>query len=253
MGQLFEALTMNSQCVFLLGDFNCDLLLPDKPPKDGCDFLDLLDIYDLKNVINLPTRVSKTSNTLLDLILTDNKRRIIASWVVDVHVSNHSLIYAILWVSAPAYRRSRKICFRSLKNFDREQFLSDLHNIPFHVMEIFDDVDDKLYVFGALSNNVLNEHAPIKQVHVWGNQVPYMNQDWRKAIRCRNKLWKIFTKERNQINYAKYKVQQNKCTSIRRKAIKEYFLRKAEANSPVNFGMHIVHFYILDNRSKRMI
>ena len=63
----------------------------------------------------------------------------------------------------------------------------------------------------------------------------YMNQDWRKAIRCRNKLWKIFTKERNQINYAKYKIQRNKCTSIRRKAIKEYFLRKAEAKSPREF------------------
>ena len=84
---------------------------------------------------------------------------------------NLPLIYAILRVSAP-YRRSRKICFRSLKNFDREQFLSDLHNVPFHVMEIFDDVDDKLYVFEALYNNVLNEHAPIKQVHVRGNQVP---------------------------------------------------------------------------------
>jgi hypothetical protein len=122
MGQLFEALTMNSQCVFLLGDFNCDLLLPDKPPKDGCDFLDLLDIYDLKNVINLPTRVSKTSNTLLDLILTDNKRRIIASGVVDVHVSNHSLIYAILWFQHLHTDDLEKFVFVALKTLIENNF-----------------------------------------------------------------------------------------------------------------------------------
>ena len=127
MGQLFETLTMNSQCVFLLGDFNCDILLPDKPPKDGRDFLDLLDnytvIYDLKNVINLPTRVSKTSNTLLDLILTDNNRRIIASGVVDVHVSDHSLkvgysricaCAGLLFMWAGTHRKlSSSVCARS--------------------------------------------------------------------------------------------------------------------------------------------
>ena len=46
-------------------------------------------------------------------------------------------------------------------------------------------------------------------------------KQWRKAIRHRNKLWKKFTHQRTDANYAEYKKQRNKCTSIRRKAIKD--------------------------------
>jgi len=64
-------------------------------------------------------------------------------------------------------------------------------------MEVFDDVDDKYYVFESLYIDILNEHAPLKQFQVRGNQVPFMNEQWRKAIRHRNKLWKQFIRERN--------------------------------------------------------
>ncbi len=195
---------------------------------------DLLDIYNLKNLIEIPTRTGKTSETLLDLILTNNKRRILTSGVVDVHLSDHSLIYTVLRTSAPRLR-SRKICFRSLKHFDSALFQQDLHNAPFHIIEVFDNVDDKYYAFESLYLDILNEHAPLKQVHVRGNQVPFMTEQWRKAIRRRNKLRKQFIRERTDANYAIYKAQRNKCTSLRRKAIKDYFLKKTEADNPREF------------------
>ena len=51
----------------------------------------LLDIYDLKNLIHEATRITKTSETLLDLFLTDNLRKIQSSGVVHVNISDHSL------------------------------------------------------------------------------------------------------------------------------------------------------------------
>ena len=48
----------------------------------------------------------------------------------------------------------------------------------------------KLYAVEQLFLSVLNEHAPIKQTMIRGNQVPYMTEQWRRAIRHRNKLWK---------------------------------------------------------------
>ena len=161
-------------------------------PKDSGHLKDLLEVYGLKNLIKLPTRIGKTSSTLLDLILTNNTRRLFSSGVVDAHISDHSLIYTILRTTAPRLR-SRKIQLRSLKNFDRDLFLRDLHNVPFHVMEVFDDIDDKQYVFESLYLDIVNEHAPQKQAHIRGNQIPFMNEQWRKAIRHRNKLWKKFT------------------------------------------------------------
>lgn len=54
-----------------------------------------------------------------------------------------------------------------------------------------------------------------------------MTEEWRKEIRHRNKLWKKFRRDRTNRNYDQYKIQRNKCTSLRRKAIKEYFLKKS--------------------------
>lgn len=85
--------------------------------------------------------------------------------------------------------------------------------------------------------SILDEHAPIKQVQVRGNQVPYMNDEWRRAIRRRNHFWNIFSRIRSDANYAAYKKQRNLCTSLRRKAIKGYFTKRSEeiSQDPRNF------------------
>ena len=184
LSALFEAANALTSDVILAEDFNADLIKPDMPPYDGRDLLDLLDIFNLHNVIKSATRKAETSATLLDLILTNNKRRILTSGVVDTQISDHSLVYTVLRASAPQ-SRSRKICFRSMKsiymksicfrsmkNFSQEQFLRDLHSAPFHIIDLFDDVEDKIHAFESLYLDILNEHAPLKQVHVRGNQIP---------------------------------------------------------------------------------
>ena len=102
-------------------------------------------------------------------------------------------------------------------------------------MEMFDDIDDKQYLFESLYLDILNEHAPQKQAHIRGDKIPFMNEQWRKAIRHRNKLWKKFTHHRTDANRAEYKKQRNKCTSIRRKAIKDHFKNKSETDNPRAF------------------
>jgi len=199
LSSIFEATIAISRNVYYLGDLNADLLDPDRPPKDGRTLLDLLDIFDLHCLINKATRKARTSETLLDVILTNNKKTALNSDVVDTQISDHSLVYCILRSRAPILR-SRKICFRSLKSYSQEKMLNDLHKVPFlDVMEVFDDIDDKLYAFEQLYSDILDEHAPVKQTHIRGNQVPYMTEDWRKAIRHRNKLWKIFMRDRARI------------------------------------------------------
>ena len=227
LSSIFDAATTISNDVILLGDFNCDMIEPNKPPMDGRDLCDLLDIYNLENLIKSPTRITKTSKTLLDVILKNNKKRILSSGVVDVQISDQFLVFTILRLSAPRLQ-SRKIYARRYKNFNSDTFLEDLQNAPFHIMDVFDDVDNKLFAFESLYLDIINEQVPIKKFHARGNQVPFMSEQWRKSIRHRNKLWKKFTHDRTDANYALYRKQRNKCTSSRRKAIKAYFLNKSE-------------------------
>ena len=50
--------------------------------------------------------------------------------------------------------------FRRLKSFDL--FLADLHSVSFNVMDVFENVDDKLFAFETLFTEVLDDHAPLK-------------------------------------------------------------------------------------------
>ena len=81
--------------------------------------------------------------TLLDLILTNDKKKVLTTGVVDTQFSDHSLVYTILRSSTPR-ARSRKICFRSLKNFSRENFVRDMQIMPSHIIDLFDELDDKV-------------------------------------------------------------------------------------------------------------
>ena len=85
-------------------DFNADLLNPNKPTKDGRNLLDLIEIFGLDCLITKATRKTKTSETLLDLILTSNKKKTLVSDVVDTQISDHSLVFTILRSRAPSSR-----------------------------------------------------------------------------------------------------------------------------------------------------
>ena len=74
----YEAGSMLADTIYYAGDFNVGFLNPDEPSSEGRSLMDLLDIYNLECLINGATRktCTKTSETLLDLILTNNKRKI---------------------------------------------------------------------------------------------------------------------------------------------------------------------------------
>ena len=159
-----------------------------------------MEIFGRDCLVTKATRKTKTIETLLDLILTNNKKKTLVSDVVDTQISDHSLVFTILRSTAPKLR-SRKVCLRSFKNFKRDKFIKDLQMAPFSIVDVFDEVDDKLYAFEQLYSEILNEHAPLKQTVVRGNQIPYMTEQWGRAIRHRNKLWRLFIRDRTDTNY----------------------------------------------------
>ncbi|CAH3142879.1 unnamed protein product, partial [Pocillopora meandrina] len=85
-------------------DFNADLLKPDKPSNDGRYLLDLMEIFGFDCLITKATRKTKTSETLLDLILTSNMKKALVSDAVDKQISDHSLVFTILRSRAPRSR-----------------------------------------------------------------------------------------------------------------------------------------------------
>ena len=71
LSPLVEKLSYENKSVVLLGDFNADLLKY-VSDSDTSDFLDLVFSNALVPLISSPTRVTPTSQTLIDNIFTND-------------------------------------------------------------------------------------------------------------------------------------------------------------------------------------
>ena len=116
----------------VVGDINCDVM---KSPPDAHtqQFNFLSSLYQLEQLINKPTRVTKKSSTLIDLVLTTMKENISASGVIHVGMSDHSLVYAVRkYVILKHKPTVREV--RDYKRFNADGFLWDLAKMPWHVI-----------------------------------------------------------------------------------------------------------------------
>ena len=77
-----------------MGDLNCDV--SKFPPDAHTRRLQFLScVYQLEQLINEPTRVTRASATLIDLIFTNRNENIVKSGVIHLGISDHSLAFAV--------------------------------------------------------------------------------------------------------------------------------------------------------------
>ena len=104
----------------------------------------------------------------------------------------------------------------------------DLSNAPWHVGDIFTEIDDRIDYKNGLMNYVINHHAPTRRKRVRENDVPYMT--WKKAVR-KKKLSRNYTskqKNKTEENFELKKKYINLATKQRRKAVKQFWKMKSE-------------------------
>ena len=72
-------------------------------------------------------------------------------------------------------------------------------------------------------SEVLGYHAPLKKKVVRGDQAPFMTKDLSMAMMIKSKAKNQYVKWPSRENYLAFKKAKNKCTSINKKAKKDYF------------------------------
>ena len=134
--------------IIILGDLNCNLLASSPEAKSLREFIST---FNLNQLVKKPTRITETTISLIDVIMTTNKN--------IVSLCDHHLIYVVLTLKTPRLKPSY-ITIRSYSNYNAERFREDLAFVPFHMISMFDDLDDQVDTFNAMFLDVLNEHVP---------------------------------------------------------------------------------------------
>ena len=78
----------------LLGDINCNLAVS-RYDNDTRKLVSITDVYGLHQLINEPTRITETSQTLIDLIYTNCPDKIVCSGVRHIGISDHSIVLTV--------------------------------------------------------------------------------------------------------------------------------------------------------------
>ena len=135
--------------VILAGDFNIDL-------HNGSSitnrYVSLLSDYGLSQHILQPTRVSLQSSTLIDHVICTNDISVLSS-LQAVGLSDHRVQLVDFDVLTQQHE-SRIMWIRSFRQCQWAELKDSLSSAPWHLMSLFDDIDDQWSFFTVSFSSV---------------------------------------------------------------------------------------------------
>ena len=124
MNLILDKMKIDKYSVVILGDFNVNLLSDD---EKSCALLNMMECYGLHQLIEVPTRITKSSKTLIDHIYT-NIHDYFETGCIEIDVSDHFPVYVLLKMVNNHVLQQKKIKCRNYKHFQPENFCRDLQN-----------------------------------------------------------------------------------------------------------------------------
>ncbi|PJE78013.1 hypothetical protein CI610_03058 [invertebrate metagenome] len=225
--------------VVIVGDINVDLLTVSRNHA----IVDILDSFHLSNIIDRPTRVGRTSSTLLDPIILSDTCNFTYADIIDVEsdISDHKATTAELTVRTN-FRRTFDREIRCYNNANYDLFNSILDETDW--VDFFANAnspDDMCNLFTTRYLDIARECIPTRTVTIRSNDKPWFDSTLRKEIRKRNRLLKLYKSDRSDRNLSNFRKQRNHVNNLKKRT-KELFyvdingiLDRYSSSNPRNF------------------
>ena len=222
--------------VVILGDININT--KDNSDKNTQDYKNTLLSLGLRNTINLPTRITETSDTVLDHILTNVNADTIVSGVITQDISDHLPICAVLNLSI---KRPSTSC-RFVRKFTPNKKDDFVNTFCRYINEdsIFSDPDacpyNKLDQLISHLKHASNQHFPVvklsnKQFKKF--KKPWMTTGILKSMERRDELFEKWLKTKDAAVRKAYNVKRNRVNRIIKAAQNKYdasIIEKSQSN-----------------------
>ena len=184
----------------ILGDFNINY----NEPSDKSNFKSAINQFGFKQMVNKSTRVTNTSSTLIDLIMTNNPSTLSHVNAIATSLSDHDMVACIRKLNTQRYE-PKTIKARNYSNYDAAKMKEDVSKIDWGPIYQTRDVSSALLYFCNQLKTVFNEHAPFVEKRVKGKNCPWLNQNVRKSMKERDKLLRKARKSKTLADWTAYK------------------------------------------------
>ena len=213
---------------YVLGDLNIDF---SQDSSLTLSYKELLSDFGCEQVIAEPTRVTPTSSSIIDHIVTNTRDYVGESGVLPVGLSDHFFTFCTRRLSKEVFPSSdslfRKV--RSFKHYSKELLNLELSKIDWSSVTLSVDVDFCLSEFLRLFTTAIDKVAPFHEVRVRKRPNPWMNSTILAAIRKRDSLFRRFKRDRENVSlYREYCKVRNAVQRDIKRAKEDFFKQKVE-------------------------
>ena len=239
LNKLLENISKEQKSVFLLGDFNVNLLNYNEHNQTN-EFLDSLAFNSFIPLILQPTRITSHSNTLIDNIFSNVIDQDIISGNLTATSSDHLPQFSIIPnMFGNISGNKSNIYERNWTKFDQENFILDYFSVDWEDLLKTDELnaDNSTRMYLDKINMLLGTYAPLKRINKYKMKFkskPWITLGLQTSISVKNKLLKNFINKKDPVlkeefhtNYKKYR---NLLSTLMKKSKQAYYDKYFEKN-----------------------
>lgn len=196
----FTLCTSISDNIFCLGDININMLARTSPFTKY--FMEFLECLNLCQHISDPTRITQSSESLIDVIISTSPSLVISSGIEMNSESDHELVYCIINVDLPKETPIIK-SYRDFKNLNMEEFTNDFQLLPLQQIYYVNDVNLKLDILNSNIIQLFDKHAPRRTINITKKHAPWLTDTIKLMMKLRDKA-KLKFKRTKKVNHWQY-------------------------------------------------
>lgn len=237
--------------ILCMGDINEDLLIHNKETER---FHTLLDTYHLHQLLGEPTRITATTETLLDIICINKDWTCIDAGTMDMaNLSDHELIYADLHFDLQQDENNRP--HRNFKNIDMAKFKVDAEKMNWGHIYHLESINDKVNYFNECVLSLIDFYAPYTDHNKKKSKAPWMTHNIKCMLKYRDNVHKKYKQSKNandKQHYCEIKNYVNRAIKIEKKQYYEQHLKSSVKDSKQFWG-NMRKWGMINNKKKEII
>lgn len=217
--------------VMILGDMNLDLYKGED--TEVAQYINLINDIGLIQLIDESTRVTGTTQTLIDHLLVSSVDVIGESAVFDTPYDflDHDIIYCTLRCQSPSIR-PLFLCRRDTRHLHRDSFNRDLASSNLDSIFYIEDVNYKVAFFTTVLLSLFDKHAPFKNIRITKKAAPWLTDNLRFLIELRNKAKSRYRRSHSSAAWNYYKSIRNYTNVAIKNEKKAYFTHSLTSTNP---------------------
>ena len=226
--------TMENKIYFLTGDFNLNYL----------EFYQSFEVRKLSNnmfekeaipLINRPTRVTTSSETLIDNISTNCVfDTSLKNGIIKTSISDQFAIFAVINISNEKTRNQEiKIKKRFFSDKNKERFKQNLQKINWEELNILNCTNTLYKHFINIYSSIYDKTFPLleTEVKLKDLRTPWMSKAMKKFSKQKQKLYIKFLKSKNPEDELIYKNYKTLFEKLRKNSKQKYYSNLLEKHN----------------------